>query len=183
MRIRLLVTTGVTLLSGLLGAVTAVTPAHAATQFTTIINSNSNLVLAADSRNVGAVVRQQHRGGTQPYLQEWYAENIEGHIRFRTRRSIVVDGRFAPGCLALQRTVPADQQQAGEVLVVRVCDGGFSQQWKKVPDTASDVRLINRRSGMWIDIDNTRLLQPGAVAIQNNVSEFSQRFRFGVVSS
>jgi hypothetical protein len=183
MRIRLLVATGVTLLSGLFGAVTAVTPAHAATQFTTIINSNSNLVLAADSRNVGAMVRQQQRGGAQPYLQEWYAENIDGYIRFRTRRSIVVNGRYAPGCLALPRTVPADQQWAGEVLVVRECDGGYSQQWRKTFDTASDVRLTNRRSAMWIDIDNNRPLQPNAVAIQNDVFEFSQRFRFGVVSS
>lgn len=88
------------------------------------------------------------------------------------------DGALVDGCLDLPRDVDRSQQQAGEVIVVRRCDGSNSQKWLDTNANSflGTVNLQNKLSVMKLDIDNNRPLSAGAVAIQNNVSQPSQRF-------
>ena len=88
-------------------------------------------------------------------------------------------------CLDLPRDVDRQFQLPGEVLVVRPCDGTNSQRWLDVDTNSSTgtVNLENRLSEMEIDIDNNKPLSSGAVAIQNDVSQPSQRFFRAFVAS
>ena len=146
-------------------------PAAAATDFFRINNVKSGLALTAASATPGARVVQQPKQLQLENLQQWSIQTNSGTA------ALTYHLRGNPNlCLDLPRDVARSQQKAGEVLVVRECDGTNSQKWLDVNTTSSGANLQNKLSVMKIDIDNNRPFDAGAVAIQNDVSQPSQKF-------
>lgn len=152
-------------------AVALSTPAHAATGFVKINNFNSGLALTADAASAGASVRQQPPSPAAANRQQWRVETFSGTaaVAYHLRANDNL-------CLDLPRDVDRSQQQAGEVIVVRPCDGSNSQKWLDVNTVSNGGNIQNRLSVMKIDVDNNKPTAAGAVALQNNVSQPSQKF-------
>lgn len=162
-------------------------PAHAATNFFRINNFNSKLALTAESANEGTRVVQATANQFN-LRQQWSIKTNAGTaaLTYVMRQKITAkNGALVDGCLDLPRDVDRPQQLAGEVIVVRPCDGSNSQRWLDVNTNSSTgtVNLENKLSLMKIDIDNNRPTTPGAVAIQNDVAQTSQRFFRAFVTS
>jgi hypothetical protein len=156
-------------------------PASAATTFFRITNVNSGLALTATSATTGAKVIQSFLPipGQSNVLQQWSIRTNSGTaaLTYVLRQKISSGGQQVDGCLDLPRDVDRDQQFAGEVLVVRPCDGTNSQRWLDVNTSSNGtLNMENKLSLMKIDVDNNKPLSAGAVALQNNVSQPSQRF-------
>lgn len=161
-------------------------PAQAATNFFRIDNFNSHLALTATSATDHAQVVQANLSSTN-FRQQWAIRTNSGTaaLTYVLRQKISAGGQLVEGRLDLPRDVDRDQQFAGEVLVVRPCDGTNSQRWLDVNTNSSQgtANLENKLSLMKIDVDNNKPLSPGAVAIQNDVSQPSQRFFRAFVAS
>ncbi len=160
-------------------AVALASPAYAA-DFFRINNKSSGMPLTATAATDGAKVVQANVSQFN-LRQQWSIKTNSGTaaLTYVLREKIkTADGALVDGCLDLPRDVDRSQQQAGEVIVVRRCDGSNSQKWLDVNTNSSQgtVNLQNKLSVMKLDIDNNRPLSAGAVAIQNNVSQPSQRF-------
>jgi hypothetical protein len=164
----------------------ATSPAQAATNFFRIDNFNSHLALTATSATDHAQVVQANLSSSN-FRQQWAIRTNSGTaaLTYVLRQKISAGGQLVDGCLDLPRDVDRDQQFAGEVLVVRPCDGTNSQRWLDVNTNSSQgtANLENKLSLMKIDVDNNKPLSPGAVAIQNDVSQPSQRFFRAFVAS
>lgn len=166
--------------------VTLSSPAQAATNFFRINNFNSHLALTTTSATAEAQVVQAGLSSFN-FNQQWAVRTNPGTaaLTYVLRNKISSGGSLVEGCLDLPRDVDRPQQLAGEVLVVRPCDNTNSQRWLDVNTNSSTgtVNLENRLSEMKIDVDNNKPLSPGAVAIQNNVTQLSQRFFRAFVAS
>jgi len=163
--------------------VTLSSPAQAATNFFRINNFDSHKVLTATSATAGAKVVQADINSFN-FNQHWAVQTNSGTAAL----TYVLRNKTSSGgslCLDLPRDVDRQFQLPGEVLVVRPCDGTNSQRWLDVDTNSSTgtVNLENRLSEMEIDIDNNKPLSSGAVAIQNDVSQPSQRFFRAFVAS
>jgi len=160
-------------------SVALATPAQAATNFFRINNFNSGMALTATSLTSGAKVVQQPVDSFN-FRQQWSISTNSGTaaLTYTLRQKINHNGSLVNGCLDLPRDVDRPGQLAGEVIVVRPCDGTNSQRWLDVNTNSSQgtSNLENKLSLMKIDIDNNRPFSPGAVAIQNNVAQLSQKF-------
>lgn len=155
------------------------TPAQAATtSFFRISNVQSGLALTADSTTPFATVRQQPVDRFN-LRQQWIPMTNSGTaaLTYKLRNTNL--------CLDLPRDVIRSQQLAGEVLVVRTCDGTNTQKWLDVNTTSGGViQMQNKLSNMRINIDDNQPFAPGAVANQNNVFQPSQKwFRVFVTSA
>jgi hypothetical protein len=172
---------GAAAIAAVAGAVTLVgtSPAQAATSYFRINNFNSHHALTATSAFDRASVVQSSISSAN-LRQQWAIRANQGTaaLTYVLRQKINAGGSLVEGCLDLPRDVDRAQQLAGEVLVVRPCDGSNSQRWLDVNTNSSQgtANLENKLSLMKIDVDNNRPLDSGAVAIQNNVSQPSQKF-------
>lgn len=160
-------------------AVALASPAYAV-DFFRINNKGSGMPLTATAATDGAKVVQANVSQFN-LRQQWSIQTNSGTVAltYVLREKIkTADGALVDGCLDLPRDVDRSQQQAGEVIVVRRCDGSNSQKWLDTNANSflGTVNLQNKLSVMKLDIDNNRPLSAGAVAIQNNVSQPSQRF-------
>ncbi|GLZ28656.1 hypothetical protein Lesp02_08460 [Lentzea sp. NBRC 105346] len=155
-------------------------PASAATNFFRINQFDSKLPLTAESASEGA--RVVLSGINQfNFRQQWSIKTNAGTaaLTYVLRQKISSNGQLVDGCLDLPRDVNRDQQQPGEVLVVRKCDGSNSQKWLDVNTNSSTgtVNLENSLSLMKLDVVNN-------VAVQKFVSSPSQRvFKVFVTSA
>jgi hypothetical protein len=152
-------------------ALALTSPAHAATNFFRINQFDSRLPLTAESATEGsrvvlATVNQFN------LRQQWSIKANAGTaaVTYVLRQKITSNGQLVDGCLDLPRDVNRDQQQSGEVLVVRRCDGTNSQKWLDVNTNSSTgtVNLENSLSLLKLDV-------VGNVAVQNFASAPSQR--------
>lgn len=120
-------------------SVTLSTPAYAATDFFRLTNVNSGMALTADTAKPFAAVRQQPVNGPNQnnFHQQWSMQTFSGS------EAVVYHLRQDPTlCLDLPRDVSSAQQNAGEGLVVRKCDGTSSQRWIHINGNANGPRNI-----------------------------------------